>query len=100
MGALKNVYTVKILRITLGFFFVVLGSLGVMTNVDESIFRLSNNNLTLEVIFGVVEVVCGLLILLGIFAFSSPKLVSFGGLVVFIFWLIRIILTKFLFVFR
>jgi len=99
MSVLKNVYTIKVLRIALGLFFVVLGVLGIMTNVDESIFRLTNSNLTLEIIFGIVEVVCGLLILLGIFAFSSFKAISFGGTIVFLFWLVRIVLTKFVWCF-
>lgn len=99
MGALKNVYTIKLLRITLGVFFVIVGIFGIMTNVDESIFRLTNRNINLEIIFGIVEVICGLLILLGLFAFSSFKAISIGGTVVFIFWLVRIVLTKFVWCF-
>ena len=97
---LRSVYTIKLLRITLGAFFIVLGVLGVLTNVDESIFKLNNGNITLEVIFGVVEIICGLLLLLGFFAFGTSKAVSMGGIVVLIFWIARVVLTKFVWCFH
>lgn len=100
MGTLKNVNTTKFLRITLGLFFIIIGVMGVMTNVDETIFKLNNNNLTLEIIFGIVEIVCGLLILLGLFAFSSFKAISYGSIVALVFWVARIVLTKFVWCFN
>jgi hypothetical protein len=94
MSTLRNVYTIRLLRLALGCFFIVLGILGILTNIDEGAFSLTNQNITLEVIFGIVEVVCGLLLLLGFITFSNTKAISMGGVIVFIFWLVRIVLTK------
>ncbi len=41
-----------------------------------------------------IEFICGLLLLLGFFAFQSRAAVYWGGVIVFIFWLVRIALTK------
>ncbi len=100
MGRVSTFGSIKLLRLALGFFFIVLGFLGVLTNIEEGMFTLNNNNITLEVIFGVIEIICGLLLVFGLFAFRTQKAVYFGGLVVFFFWLTRILLTKFLWCFN
>jgi uncharacterized membrane protein HdeD (DUF308 family) len=68
--------SIKILRIFVAIFFLVLGITGILTSVDESIFSLNNGNLTLEIVFGVVEILCGLVILLNLF--SEKKLQKCG----------------------
>ncbi|MCG8570829.1 MAG: hypothetical protein MJB14_11885 [Spirochaetes bacterium] len=93
MGFVKSFYSIRLLRIVLSIFFIILGFYGIMDNIDESIFSL-NNTRNFEVIFGVIELVCGLLLLLGFFAFHSRGAVYWGGVIVFIFWLVRVVLTK------
>ena len=87
--------SVVTLRIIIGIFLLLLGIAGISPKIGESVFSLSNNNLTLEVIFGVVEIICGLIIFLGLFIKTKTKTVYNASLVIFYFWIARIILTKF-----
>ncbi len=92
--------SVKFLRIALGIFFLVLGFYGISQNINEGIFGLNNpvhkDNQTIEIIFGIAELLCGFLLLSGLFVFGSSNAVYIGGLVVFIFWLARIVLQSFI----
>lgn len=91
-------YSIKLLRLALGVFFVVIGVYGVMQGVDEGIFGLNNpshrSNQNIEVIFGIIELICGLLLLAGLFVFNSFKAIKTGSIIVICFWIGRIILTK------
>lgn len=86
------------LRIIAGIFFVVLGIYGIMQNVNEGLFSLNSpkGNQTIEIVFGVVELVCGLFLALGGVGILTLGTAHIGGLVIMIFWIIRIIMTKFL----
>ncbi|HOF01518.1 MAG TPA: hypothetical protein PK385_04470 [Spirochaetota bacterium] len=96
MGVARAGYSVKVLRVILGIFFIFLGIAGVSPDIGEgSFFQLSRNHNDLEVIFGIVEIICGALLLLGLFLFLGTNVVKFAGVVVLIFWMIRIILTRF-----
>ncbi len=86
---------VALLKITAGLFFIVLGFLGVLPNVNEGAFTL-NDNRVLEVVFGIIELLCGVFVLASVFTFIPKKNVSLVTLVVLIFWIIRIVLTKIL----
>jgi len=88
------IISIKLLRVTLGLFFLVLGIIGVIPRLQESVFTL-NDTYGLEIIFGIVELVCGIVLLSGLFPFVRKKMVSSASLVVLGFWLIRIILSKF-----
>ena len=82
------------LRLALGLFFIVLGVEGVLPTVQESVFSLSDANLNLEIAFGVVEMICGLLLLLGLFTRRGSSTVRMASLLVLLLWLTRIVLTK------
>lgn len=87
---------VKILRIIVGSFFILLGLAGVLTNVEESIWSLNNGKIWLEQIFGIVEIICGIILILGLFNLSGRKNTLYiASMVVFVFWIIRIILSNF-----
>ena len=88
--------SIKILRIFVAIFFLILGITGILTSVDESIFSLNNGNLTLEIVFGVVEILCGLVILLNLFSVKNYKSVTNASLIVLVFWIARIVLSKFI----
>lgn len=83
------------LVLTLGAFFIVLGITGVFKELGESIFSLSSRYSTLEVVFGIAELVCGILLFVGFFVMSDKRPVFWGGLIVLVFWIIRIALTRF-----
>jgi len=91
---MNRVVSVKILRLTLGLFFIILGIIGVVPQLQESVFTL-NDNYYLEIIFGAVDLVCGLILIVGLLAFARKKAIATASIVVFLFWIVRIILTKF-----
>lgn len=96
MGVVKGGFSIRFLRLFLSIFFIFLGIAGVSRQIGEgSFFQLSAGHTNLEIIFGVVEIVCGILLLLGMFMFVDRKITSLAGLVVLIFWIIRIVLTRF-----
>lgn len=98
--AFRHIYSIKLLRISLGVFFIVLGYYGILQNVNEGIFGLNNpsrsNNQTIEIIFGIVELICGILILSGLVTVRSKSTVYMGSMLVLLFWLARIALTSFI----
>lgn len=89
-----NRVSVRILRLSLGLFFIVLGIIGVIPQLQESVFTL-NDNYNLEIIFGVVELICGIIMIVGLITFARKKAISTASIVVFFFWILRIILSKF-----
>ena len=93
-------FFVRILRLCLGAFFIVLGICGIFWQVDESIFELSRNYKPLEIIFGIVEIFCGLLLVLGFFVFRDSQPVYWGAFILIIVWIARIVLSRFILVHR
>ncbi len=89
-------FSIKLLRLAIGFFFIVLGIIGIINGGNQSIFALRAPSDTVNIIFSIVEIVSGVLILLGIFALSSVRAIYLGGFVVMILWITRIVLTKFI----
>lgn len=83
-----------LVRFSLGLFFIVLGIAGVLPSIDESIFSFPNSYRTLELVFGLAELLCGIFILSGVFVRIKQKTTFFATLVVVIIWLARIALTK------
>jgi hypothetical protein len=57
------VSTRALIQLSIGFFFLMLGITGIIPQAGESIFGLSRDRTTLEIVFGVVEVACGLFFL-------------------------------------
>jgi hypothetical protein len=49
-----------LIRVVTGFFFVILGLTGILPE-SEGLFSLSSDRTTLEIIFGVIEILCGAL---------------------------------------
>ena len=92
-------FFVRILRLCLGAFFIVLGICGIFPEFHESIFELSGGYryYALEVIFGIVEIFCGLLLVLGFFVFQDSQPVYWGAFILIIAWIARIVLSKFIF---
>jgi hypothetical protein len=86
-----------ILRLLLGIFFIILGICGVMKTVDEGVFSLGEGKyLTLEIIFGIIEIIAGAVLILGIFMAAAKNLTALSSLIILIVWIVRIVLTKFL----
>lgn len=91
-----------LLRVSLGLFLIVIGIFSLMnkSGVNLGIFALNvpkgNSQEMIHMIFAVVELLCGFLILSGLFLFGSSRAVSMGSTIVFVFWIARIVLVSFL----
>ncbi len=83
------------LQLSTACFFLVLGICGIFPNVDESILSLNNNYLVFEAIFGVLELICALILFMGLFTRVFKNWMSLSSLLIFIFWIIRIVFTQF-----
>ena len=89
-------FTSKILILFLGAFFIVLGITGVFRDLGESIFSITSEYSTMEIIFGVIEIICGLLLFIGFFLFYDSRPVFWGGFILMVMWIIRIAMTRFM----
>jgi hypothetical protein len=83
-------------QLGIALFFIVLGVMGILPEVDEGVFSLNNGNQTVEAIVGVCEVLAGIAILVGLFGSPKRKTLRLAGYAVFIFWAARIAYTKFI----
>ncbi len=88
-------YSPGLLRLILGAFFILLGIAELFPEISESIFALNFSENWLYIVFGVAEILCGLLLLLGFVMFNDVRSVQWGSLIAFIFWVARIVLTRF-----
>lgn len=91
----SRVSTMALLMMALGLFFVVLGIIGIIPQAGEGIFGLSSGRTTLEVVFGVLELLCGAFLLYDAVARIPAKTSSAVLLVIFGLWIIRIVITLF-----
>ena len=87
----------NMIKLSLGIFFVLIGLFGILTNVEESVFSLNNRNLSLEIIFGIIEFVCGAFIIVSMFTVFTRKVKFTVSVIILILWLIRIVASKFFF---
>lgn len=94
--AYRPYFSTGILRLLVGAFFIILGIAGIFPEIGESIFSLKFSYHWLEVVFGVAEIICGLLLLLGFVIFSDTRGVQWGSLLAFIFWVARIVFSRFI----
>ncbi len=90
-----RVSSTSILQLAIGFFFVVLGILGIIPQAGEGFFSFSRDRTTLEIIFGIAELFCG-----GFFLFDAvrriPRKTSLLiTLIILCLWIVRIIITLF-----
>jgi hypothetical protein len=85
--------SVKTLQAIIGAFFILLGLMGIFPNVNEGVFSINNNRLGLEVIFGIVELFCGVIMIFGLFSHVRRSTIYKASMVVLIFWIARFILS-------
>ncbi|MBN1649534.1 MAG: hypothetical protein JW874_15955 [Spirochaetales bacterium] len=90
----------NLIKFSLGIFFLILGILGIVPSLEEGGFSLNNKMLSLEVIFGVVELICGLFIIVSMFMVFTRKLKYRVAWIILVFWLARIFLSKIVWGFR
>lgn len=93
-------FFIRILRLCLGAFFIVLGICGIFPELHESIFEISGAYRPLEIIFGIVEIFSGLLLVVGFFVFRDSQPVYWGAFILLIAWIARIVLSRFILINR
>ncbi len=94
----KGGLSLDLLKISIGIFFCLLGLYGVLPTVEESVFSLLPGAGwgALEIVFGVVELICGVLIIVSLFTFLPKKTKVIVSLLIFIFWCARVVISKFI----
>ncbi|MBN2352848.1 MAG: hypothetical protein JXD23_09805 [Spirochaetales bacterium] len=95
----KSGLSLTLLRVSIGAFFVLLGLYGILPSVEESVFSLipGYGYGFLEIIFGIVELVCGVIIIISLFTFLSKRVKVVTSLVIFIFWCLRVLIGRIVF---
>ena len=89
-----------ILRILVGLLFICIGVQGFMGETSNELFR-SLDNEVLEIILGIILVLCGLLLIVPLFLKGINKVyVKWSMIIVLVVWIIMIILTDFYYGFR
>ena len=91
--------SLDLLKISIGSFFILLGLFGILPTVEESVFSLLSGQGWgfLEIVFGVVELVCGVIIILSLFTFLPKRTKEVASLLILIFWCARVVIAKVVF---
>jgi uncharacterized membrane protein YphA (DoxX/SURF4 family) len=94
------------LQLAVAVFFLILGLQGIMNSVSQNsgfareVARFFNPDYPsvqkTELIFGIFSLVVGLLLMLGLFRFGDSRLVAVSSVLSFIFWLVRLIMMRFM----
>jgi len=88
--------TGALLRVTLGIFFVILGISGIIPQTGEGFFSLSRGHTSLEIVFGIVELACGLFLIYDAIRPVAAKVSGVFLLVIIIAWIARVVMVEFL----
>lgn len=92
----KGLSSIAIMQLSLGVFFVVLGITGILPGSGEGIFGLSKYRTTLEIIFGVFEILCGVFFLYDAVRRLPRKTSVLFILVILVLWCVRIVISEFI----
>ncbi|MBF9018498.1 MULTISPECIES: hypothetical protein [unclassified Oceanispirochaeta] len=94
------------LQLAIAIFFLILGVQGIITNVSQNSgfarevakFMNAENPAVqkTELIMGIISLVAGLLLLLGLFRFGDSRLVVVSSVLIFLFWLTRLVMVRFM----
>lgn len=94
------------LQLAVAVFFFILGIQGILYSVSQNsgfareVARFFNPNAPAvhqtELVLGIFSLVAGFLLLLGLFRFGDARLVTVSCALIFIFWLVRLILMRFM----
>ena len=88
--------SVKTLQAIIGAFFILLGVMGILPSVNEGIFSINNHRLHIEILFGIIELICGLIMIYGLFSSVRRNTLYKASMIVLIFWIARFILSIFI----
>lgn len=94
------------LQLAIALFFLILGFGGIINNMSQNtgfarevarFFNAENPAVEkTELIMGIISLVAGLLLLLGLFRFGDSRLVVVSSVLIFLFWLTRLVMVRFM----
>lgn len=94
------------LQLAIALFFLILGVQGIINNMSQNSgfarevakFLNAENPAVqkTELTMGIISLVAGLLLLLGLFRFGDSRLVVISSVLIFIFWLTRLVMVRFM----
>jgi len=94
------------LQLAISLFFLILGFQGIISNMSQNsgfarevarFFNAENPAIyKTELVMGIISLVAGLLLLVGLFRFGDSRLVVFSSVLIFLFWLTRLVLVRFM----
>ncbi|MDC7233472.1 MAG: hypothetical protein PQJ58_09575 [Spirochaetales bacterium] len=94
------------LQLAIALFFLILGVQGIVNNMSQNSgfarevakFLNAENPAVqkTELIMGIISLVAGLLLLLGLFRFGDSRLVVISSVLIFLFWLTRLVMVRFM----
>ena len=94
------------LQLAVAIFFLILGLQGIMYSVSQNsgfareVARFFNPEYpavkNIELVFGIFSLFSGFLLLLGLFRFGDSRLVTVSSVLIFLFWLIRLVIMRFM----
>lgn len=87
------------LQLIVGVFFLFLGILGILPNLEEGFFSITQGGSLqfVEVLIGVVEVAIGVILLLGLFQVLTVSLLKQTTFWAFVLWAVRLALSQVVF---
>lgn len=90
-----------ILKLLIGLLFVCIGIEGIAGESDNALFKAIGSDYNLDIILGVVLLICGLLIVVPLFVKGiKPSFTKYSTILVTIVWVLVIIFSDFVYGFR
>jgi len=94
------------LQLAVASFFLILGVQGVVSNMSQNsgfayevarFFNAENPAVhKTELIMGIISLIAGLFLLLGLFRLGGSSLVTVSSVLIFLFWLTRLVIVRFM----
>jgi len=94
------------LQLAIAIFFLILGVQGIISNMSQNsgfarevarFFNAENPAVQkTELVMGIISLIAGLLLLLGLFRFGDSRLVTASSVLIFLFWLTRLVIVRFM----
>jgi hypothetical protein len=82
-------------QLAISAFFIVLGLMGVLPDVDEGVYSLRATEWWVEFAVGIAELLCAAILLYGLFASPQKKTLRMASNAILIFWIARVAYTRF-----
>lgn len=82
--------SIALLRFSLGLFLAVLGITSISPDTGEGLFGLSRGHTSLEISFGIVELLCGVFLLADTFLRLPKRISALVILIILGLWLFRV----------